>query len=132
MRALQKLLLLFVVGLLSTNSNAAEFPSASTTYSGNDRVHTSSGASCSSYVGSNTRVELGGASSGENDGIAFFRLVIPIGVVPKRVDCNKLYLREQRRQDLELRKLEIEVQLLEKQLEGGESAHINNNKGNDW
>jgi len=115
--------------LIASGADAqVNFPNSSSSYGGNDRVNTSNGASCSSYVGSRTRLEMGGVSDGR-DGMGFARIVIPLGRIPKRVDCGALYRQEQRRQELMLRRLEIENELLEAQLNG---AAAPSTKGDDW
>lgn len=131
-KVLPKLLLGFAVVLLSLGpAKAVEFPNSSGGYSGNDRVTTSDGASCSSYVGSNKRFEFGGAADGDNNYTVFGRVVIPLGITPKRLNCSTIYRLEQQRQQLKLRKLQIEVELLEQQLEAGKNPKAKKT-GNDW
>jgi len=77
---------------------------------------------CSNAIGSATRMEMGvtGLISRENDfGIqdsprdvgVYARIVIPLGAKPKeRIDCNRLF-------ELELRKKQLEVMKLERELE---------------
>ena len=77
---------------------------------------------CSNAIGSATRMEMGvtGLISRENE-LAFqdsprdvgvyARIVIPLGAKPKeRIDCNRLF-------ELELRKKQLEVMKLERELE---------------
>lgn len=71
---------------------------------------------------------MGGVSDGR-DGMGFARIVIPLGRIPKRVDCGALYRQEQRRQEIMLRRLEIENELLEAQLKGVAAPSV---KGDDW
>lgn len=77
---------------------------------------------CSNAIGSATRMEMGvtGLISRENEfGLqdsprdvgVYARIVIPLGDKPKnRIDCNRLF-------ELELRKKELEVLKLERELE---------------
>lgn len=77
---------------------------------------------CSNAIGSATRMEMGvtGLIARENDyGLqdsprdvgVYARIVIPLGDKPKnRIDCNRLF-------ELELRKKELEVMKLERELE---------------
>ena len=127
----QRLRVALVAGfalITSAASAQVNFPNTSSSYGGNDRVNTSNGASCSSYVGSRTRLEMGGVSDGR-EGMGFARIVIPLGRIPKRVDCGALYRQEQRRQELMLRRMEIENELLEAQLKGVAAPSA---KGDDW
>ena len=77
---------------------------------------------CSNAIGSATRMEMGvtGLISRENDfGLqdsprdvgVYARIVIPLGAKPKeRIDCNRLF-------ELELKKKQLEVMKLERELE---------------
>jgi hypothetical protein len=121
-----------VVLLLPDPAKAAEFPHSSVGgYGGNDRVTTSDGASCSSYVGSTTRFETGGITDNTGNSTIFGRIVIPLGINPKRLNCSTIYRLEQQRQRLKLRKLEIEVELMEQRLEAGKNPNAKK-AGNDW
>jgi len=121
--------LVAVFALIASAASAqVDFPNSSSSYGGNDRVNTSNGASCSSYVGSRTRLEMGGVSDGR-DGMGFARIVIPLGRIPQRVDCGALYRQEQRRQELMLRRLEIENELLEARLKDAAAPSAT---GDDW
>lgn len=77
---------------------------------------------CSNAIGSATRMEMGvtGLISRENefgfqdsprDVGVYARIVIPLGAKPKeRIDCNRLF-------ELELKKKQLEVMKLERELE---------------
>ena len=79
---------------------------------------------CSNAIGSATRMEMGvtGLISRENEfGIndsprdvgVYARIVIPLGDKPKnRIDCNRLFELELRRKELEVMKLERELEQL--------------------
>ena len=78
-KSLHSLPLGFAVVLLSlAPAKAVEFPNSSGGYTGNDRVTTSDGASCSNYVGSTTRFETGGITNDRGESTIFGRIVIPL------------------------------------------------------
>lgn len=78
---------------------------------------------CQNAIGSATQLEFGvtgvqdkpdwtGASQGGSVGV-YSRIVIPLGKQPKsRVDCNRLYELELRKKQLEVLKLEQELNRL--------------------
>jgi hypothetical protein len=74
---------------------------------------------------------MGAVSDGRADNGVFARVVIPLGTIPKRVDCTKLSNLERRRQVLLIRRLEIENELLEAQLKNA-NAKQPASKGDDW
>ena len=81
---------------------------------------------CSNAIGSATQMEFGVTGLIENDNFGSFnnnsragdvgvyaRIVIPLGKVARnRIDCNKLYELELRKKELEVMKLEQEIQQL--------------------
>ena len=81
---------------------------------------------CSNAIGSATQMEFGVTGLIENDNFGNFndnsragdvgvyaRIVIPLGKVARnRIDCNKLYELELRKKELEVMKLEQEIQQL--------------------
>jgi hypothetical protein len=81
---------------------------------------------CSNAIGSATQMEFGVTGLIENDDFGSFnsnsragdvgvyaRIVIPLGKVARnRIDCNKLYELELRKKELEVMKLEQEIQQL--------------------
>lgn len=103
----------------STN-NSFQLPGVSLP-SGSDEVRAADGTSCRSAIGNGgAYLDIGvignpGALTGSSDssGIdtssttsAYGRIVIPLGRSRKRVDCTRLY-------DLEVRRLEMELRLME-------------------
>jgi hypothetical protein len=81
---------------------------------------------CSNAIGSATQMEFGVTGIIDNDNFGSFnnnsragdvgvyaRIVIPLGKVARnRIDCNKLYELELRKKQLEVMKLEQEIQQL--------------------
>lgn len=79
---------------------------------------------CSNAIGSATNLELGvtgliqktdpfGNTNQAGDVGVYARVVIPLGAKPRsRIDCNRLFELEMRRQELEIMKLERELQEL--------------------
>lgn len=103
----------------STN-NSFQLPGVSLP-SGSDEVRAADGTSCRSAVGNGgAYLDIGvignpnaltGSSSGSTSTdstttSAYGRIVIPLGRSRKRVDCTRLY-------DLEVRRLEMELRLME-------------------
>lgn len=103
----------------STN-NSFQLPGVSLP-SGSDEVRAADGTSCRSAVGNGgAYLDIGvignpSALTGSNTGStttdsgttsAYGRIVIPLGRSRKRVDCTRLY-------DLEVRRLEMELRLME-------------------
>ncbi len=86
---------------------------------GNDEVRAADGTTCRSAVsGSGSYLDVGLIGNPEqSDGnsgsfSAYTRIVVPLGHKPKRLDCSRLY-------DLEVRRLEIELKLVELVLNRG-------------
>lgn len=78
---------------------------------GHDEVRAADGTTCRSAVGgSGAYMDVGVIGNPEQDAngnssmSAYGRIVVPLGRMPKRVDCSKLY-------DLEVARLEIELKL---------------------
>ena len=81
---------------------------------------------CSNAIGSATQMEFGVTGIIENDNFGSFndtsragdvgvyaRIVIPLGKIARnRIDCNRLYELELRKKQLEVMKLEQEIQQL--------------------
>jgi len=78
---------------------------------------------CQNAIGSATQLELGVTGildqgsvfgSGEQGDVGVYgRIIIPLGKVPRsRIDCNRLYELELKRKQLEILKLEQELQQL--------------------
>ncbi len=99
----------------STN-NSFQLPGVSLP-SGSDEVRAADGTSCRSAIGNggayldigvigNPNGLTGSSSSDEGNASAYGRIVIPLGRSRKRVDCTRLY-------DLEVRRLEMELRLME-------------------
>ncbi|WP_053086115.1 hypothetical protein [Nitratireductor soli] len=81
---------------------------------GFDEVRASDGTSCRSAMsGSGAYMDsgvIGGGLNGNTSTLsAYGRLVVPLGERPRRLDCDRLY-------QLELRRLQLEVDLLERGL----------------
>jgi hypothetical protein len=121
---LRKILLLAIVmptmALADSSSLNLALPSMPGTYQ-SDKFRAGD-LDCSNAIGSATRMEMGvtGLISRENEfGLqdsprdvgVYARIVIPLGAKPKeRIDCNRLF-------ELELRKKQLEVMKLERELE---------------
>ncbi len=97
-------------------NNSFQLPGVSLP-SGSDEVRAADGTSCRSAIGNggayldvgligNPNGLTGSTSSDDNATSAYGRIVIPLGRSRKRVDCTRLY-------DLEVRRLELELRLME-------------------
>lgn len=99
-------------------TNSFQLPGV-TLPSGSDEVRAADGTSCRSAIGNagayldvgvigNPGGLSGGTTSTSTDGSAsaYGRIVIPLGRQRERVDCTRLY-------DLEVRRLELELRLME-------------------
>lgn len=93
---------------------------------GYDEVRAADGTTCRSSLGNagaylDSGVVGGGLNSGVQTLSAYGRLVVPLGRRVSRLDCERLY-------QLELRRLQLEVQLMERGLGAGTTAV----QGGDW
>ena len=82
---------------------------------GHDEVRAADGTTCRSAVsGSGAYLDVGviGDDNNTSGMSSYGRLVIPLGKKPKRLDCSRLY-------DLEVRRLELELRLMELGLNRG-------------
>lgn len=85
---------------------------------GSDEVRAADGTTCRSAVsGSGSYLDVGLIGNPEQSNTsssfsAYTRIVVPLGHKPKRLDCSRLY-------DLEVRRLEIELKLVELGLNRG-------------
>jgi hypothetical protein len=94
------------------NQNISGFNLPGVTLSqGHDEVRAADGTTCRSAVGgSGAYMDVGVIGNPEQDAngnssmSAYGRIVVPLGKMPKRVDCSKLY-------DLEVTRLELELKL---------------------
>ncbi|EKF20950.1 hypothetical protein [Nitratireductor pacificus] len=82
---------------------------------GFDEVRAADGTTCrSSMAGSGAYLDsgvIGGGLNGSSNSVsAYGRLVMPLGEKPPRLNCDRLY-------QLELRRLELEVRLLQQGLD---------------
>jgi hypothetical protein len=121
---LRKILLLAIVmptmALADSSSLNLALPSMPGTYQ-SDKFRAGD-LDCSNAIGSATRMEMGvtglisrdnefGLQDSPRDVGVYARIVIPLGAKPKeRIDCNRLF-------ELELRKKQLEVMKLERELE---------------
>ncbi|EKF20952.1 hypothetical protein [Nitratireductor pacificus] len=104
--------------IINQNQTGISLPGVSAP-GGFDEVRASDGTTCRAAMGgSGAYVDSGVIGSGLNSGSqslsAYGRLVVPLGTRPTRLDCDRLY-------QLELRRLELEVKMLESGL-GAPSA----------
>jgi hypothetical protein len=86
---------------------------------GHDEVRAADGTTCRSAVGgSGAYMDVGIIGnpeqdySGNSSMSAYGRIVVPLGKLPKRIDCSKLY-------DLEVQRLELELKLAQMGLSRG-------------
>ncbi|MCB1387371.1 MAG: hypothetical protein KDJ80_15645 [Nitratireductor sp.] len=107
--------------------------------SGADEVRAADGTTCRSAVGGNgAYVDVGVIGNPETESSAsnvsaYGRIVVPLGVKPKRVDCTRLY-------DLEIQRLEMELRLAQMGLaqgispvfESGPATQGGDAAGADW
>jgi hypothetical protein len=89
---------------------------------GFDEVRAADGTTCRSAVsGSGAYLDsgvIGSGLNGENNSIsAYGRLVVPLGAQMRRLDCRQLY-------QLELERLQLEVQMLKRGLDPRLSAGV--------
>ena len=117
-------MLICSIAYAETSSLNLAIPNASTNYQ-SDKFRAGE-LDCSNAIGSATQLEFGvtgiinrePSTSGfdnvnEGDVGVYARITIPLGKVAKsRIDCNKLYELELRKKQLELMKLEEELQQL--------------------
>lgn len=124
---------LVFVAVSSSAAFANGIPVSSSPFLGNDSITTSTGSSCSQSLSTGKHFEAGGykdESTGE--GVVYGRVVIALGTSSvKRINCNIMYDQERRRQELQLRKLELEVELLERQAKERENF-TSTEIGDDW
>lgn len=123
----RSLLLVVAAELLLSSAVAAQpgiyLPQAPMGPGGEDTIETSSGTRCRQSINSsNGYVDVGVAGSAasgvpdtvgafiniterDNQALAYARVTIPLGKMPKRIDCSKIY-------ELEIAKLRQELELL--------------------
>jgi len=84
---------------------------------GNDEVRAADGTTCRSSLGnSGPKFDSGVIGGPDNNDVAIYgRLTIPLGESPGRINCQRLY-------DLEVRRLELELKLLEQGINGAGST----------
>lgn len=119
------------IALISAGANALSLPSlgSSNNY---DEFRTSSGMVCRQSVSGTAQLQVGGVASQDNsnddytgsnwnsrnydrdESGVFVQLVVPIGV-PDRIDCTTLYNIEVEKQQLELKQLKAQIEMLQKQ-----------------
>ena len=99
---------------------------------GQDEIRAADGTTCRSSMASNNAYvdvgAIGGANgNGEFDsGTVYGRLIIPLGDIPKRLDCSSLY-------NLEIERLKGEIALMRAGLSGGvASASVPGQKDKAW
>jgi hypothetical protein len=113
------------------NQNISGFNLPGVTLSqGHDEVRAADGTTCRSAVGgSGAYMDVGVIGNPEQDAggnssmSAYGRIVVPLGVMPKRVDCSRLY-------DLEVQRLELELKLSQMGLGRGVSP-VSEEDGSD-
>ena len=117
--------LLYPTIAFANNSLNLQLPNASSNYN-YDEVRTNDNMSCRNAIGSSTQFEMGMTGIINNaipiwesddpnnpttkDIGLYARIVMPIGKVPTRINCNDLY-------KLELQKKRLEVLKLQKELD---------------
>lgn len=102
------------------NQNISGFNLPGVTLSqGHDEVRAADGTTCRSAVGgSGAYMDVGVIGnpeqdySGNSSMSAYGRIVVPLGKLPSRIDCSKLY-------DLEVQRLELELKLAQMGLTRG-------------
>lgn len=113
--------------IINQNQTGVSLPGVSTP-GGFDEVRASDGTTCRAAMGgSGAYVDSGVIGNGLNGGSqslsAYGRLVVPLGQRPTRLDCDRLY-------QLELRRLELEVKMLESGLGARPTSPAPDNQ--DW
>jgi hypothetical protein len=90
--------------------------------SGTDEVRAADGTSCRSAVGGNgAYLDVGviGKQSTSNDNAYYGRVVVPLGKMPKRLNCSALY-------ELEIERLKLELELAKAGLGRTQDAEVDN------
>jgi hypothetical protein len=88
--------------------------------SGTDEVRAADGTSCRSAVGGNgAYLDVGviGKQSTANDNAYYGRVVVPLGSMPKRLNCSALY-------ELEIERLKLELELAKAGLGRTQDAEV--------
>lgn len=88
--------------------------------SGTDEVRAADGTSCRSAVGGNgAYLDVGviGKQSSRDDNAYYGRVVVPLGKMPKRLNCSALY-------ELEIERLKLELELAKAGLGRTQDAEI--------
>ena len=90
---------------------------------GFDEIRAADGTTCrASMAGSGAYLDSGVIGDNSSHRIsAYGRLVVPLGKKPTRLDCDKLY-------QLELKRLELEVELMRRGLD----PRMRSNASGDW
>ncbi|MEC9245119.1 MAG: hypothetical protein VYB05_10145 [Pseudomonadota bacterium] len=93
---------------------------------GFDEVRAADGTTCrASMAGSGAYLDSGVIGDNSSRRIsAYGRLVVPLGQKPTRLDCNKLY-------QLELKRLELEVELMRRGVDPRMRSGVSNNWASD-
>lgn len=67
------------------------------------------GLRCRQSLSNDTQFDMGGLVNEQGQGAVYGRFIIPLGSRPQRLDCARFF-------DLEMRRQELEIELLEQQL----------------
>ena len=119
--------------VFASNSLNLQIPSPYNSYS-YDEVRTTDNFSCKNAISGTTQLELGMTGIVNNASSPFdsnedttkdvglyARVIMPIGKIPERINCNALY-------KLELHKKRLEVMRLEKELKRLKQLKFDNDK----
>nr|WP_011580645.1 MULTISPECIES: hypothetical protein [Chelativorans] len=116
--------------IVKQNQTGISLPGVSAP-SGHDEVRAADGTTCRSAVGGRGAYVdsgiIGGGldGSGSNALTAYGRVVVPLGKGTERVDCNRLY-------NLELERLQLEVQMLRRGLDPRMNTVVEVDEGAAW
>lgn len=119
------------ITLTSLSAQALSLPSLGTSNS-YDEFRTSSGMTCRQSISGSAQLQIGGIAAQDNsddrysgtswnsrdynrdESGVFVQLVVPIGV-PDRIDCTTLYNIEVEKQQLELKQVKAQLEMLQRQ-----------------
>ncbi|MCR4267808.1 hypothetical protein [Nitratireductor sp. ZSWI3] len=119
--------------IINQNQTGISLPGV-VTPNGFDEIRAADGTTCRAAMGgSGAYVDsglVGGGLNGDSSALsAYGRVVVPLGTKPTRLDCDRLY-------QLELKRLQLEVKMLERGLDPRSGGSVSGNsdwaQGSEW
>jgi hypothetical protein len=108
-----KLLVVFVVVYSSIAS--ANWWGTSPLNQGSDRIRLADSAECTSSNTPNKRLEIGNTETEDGVKDTYVKFTYEFGSDTKKLDCNAMYNLQVKRQQLDLERLRVEVEVLQLQ-----------------